>query len=790
MRLRTQLIVAFLACGIVPLAVSGWLSFSTARRGMTAMEKTGEVALEQAAEDQLVAIRGLKKQQLETYFETLRTMLINFSENPSVVSGFLELRESARKYTTELKGFDPQAARTELQAFYTADYANEYRKQNEGRQADVNGYLSRLDDTQVALQLDYIRNNPNQLGQKHLLERAKSETTYNTAHARLHPLFRNSLEQFVLYDIFLVDAETGDIVYSVFKEIDFGTSLKTGPLAKSSIGEVFRKALDVVNDRDVVMTDFSQYFPSYEAPAGFIASPITIGKDRKGVMIFQVPLDRVTAVMSDRSGLGETGETLLVGGDFLPRSDSYRDTENRTVIKAFRNPSKGRIETEGIRKAVTEGVSGFVKLKDYVGNEVVSAFGPVEVLGVKWAITAKRDVSEALASVATMNDVADNAAYSLLLWTTGVALLATFGVGVVAIWKGNQIARPIIAASKFAQKIAAGELTQDCNERATAEAGELIAAMNQMRVSLKELVCKLSGNARTLSQSSESLSSTASQLASGADEATHLSTSVTAAAEEMSSNMTCVSASTEEMSSNVRTVAAAVEEMTASIAEVAQNAERAAGVAQEATMLTERSNVQIAQLGTAASEIGKVIEVIQDIAEQTNLLALNATIEAARAGEAGKGFAVVATEVKELAKQTATATDDIRTRIEAIQAATTEAIQAIGNIEGVIRNVNDVSRTIASAVEEQRITTTEIAKSVAETSSAVQTVTKSIAESAMASREITQNMSRVDSAARQTSTGASSAKDAGDELLMLAEELEGLIQHFKIEEKQHAVAAG
>lgn len=788
MRLKTQLIVAFLACGVLPLAVLGGLSYSTARSGMKGMEQTGQTALEKAAEDQLVAIRGLKKQQLETYFETLKTMMVNFSENPSVVYGFQELRDSAHKYSKELSGFDAQAARTELQAYYANEYANEYRKQNEGRQPDVGSYLSRLEDSQIALQLDYIRNNPNPLGQKQLLDRAKAETAYNSAHAKLHSLFRNSLEQFVLYDIFLVDADSGDIIYSVFKEIDFATSLKTGPLAKSSLGDVFRKALDVVNDRDVVMVDFARYFPSYEAPAGFIASPITLGKNREGVLIFQVPLDRVTAVMSDRSGLGETGETLLVGADFLPRSDSYRDPENRTVVKAFRNPEKGKIETEGIRKAVSEGASGFGRLKDYMGNEVVSAFGPVEVLGVKWAITAKRDVSEALASVALMNDVAGNAAVSLLKWTSGVAVLSVLCVAIVAVWKGNQIARPIVAASKFAQTIAAGQLTEDCHVRATAEAGELIAAMNQMRASLKELVGKLSGNARTLSQSSESLSSTASELANGADEATNLSTSVTAAAEEMSSNMTCVSASTEEMSSNVRTVAAAVEEMTASIAEVAQNAERAAGVAQEAAMLTERSNIQITQLGTAASEIGKVIEVIQDIAEQTNLLALNATIEAARAGEAGKGFAVVATEVKELAKQTATATDDIRTRIEAIQAATTEAIQAIGNIENVIRNVNDVSRTIASAVEEQRITTTEIAKSVAETSSAVQTVTKSISESAMASREITQNMSRVDSAARQTSAGASSAKDAGQELLALAEELEDLIQHFRIEEGAGAVA--
>ena len=159
------------------------------------------------------------------------------------------------------------------------------------------------------------------------------------------------------------------------------------------------------------------------------------------------------------------------------------------------------------------------------------------------------------------------------------------------------------------------------------------------------------------------------------------------------------------------------------------------------------------QLGAAADEIGKVIEVIQDIAEQTNLRALNATIEAARAGEAGKGFAVVATEVKELAKQTASATDDIRRRIEGIQNSTGESVRAIGEISEVIKNVNEVSRTIASAVEEQSITTREIAQNVAQTTTAAEAVSRGVAESASACQEVTRNISQVDQANRTCLAG-------------------------------------
>ncbi len=236
------------------------------------------------------------------------------------------------------------------------------------------------------------------------------------------------------------------------------------------------------------------------------------------------------------------------------------------------------------------------------------------------------------------------------------------------------------------------------------------------------------------------------------------------------------------MSHTIRTVAASVEEMNQTIREIARNAEKSATVASEAANLVEVSNSKISNLGSAADEIGKVIEVIQDIAEQTNLLALNATIEAARAGEAGKGFAVVATEVKELAKQTAAATDDIRARIEAMQASTGEAVDSIKAISDVINHVNEVSRTIASAVEEQSITTRQISDNVTTTATAAESVARGVQETATASREITQNITRVDQVLHQTASGADQSRDAGQRLLDLANEMQSMIGRFRVEE--------
>ncbi|MGD0519424.1 MAG: Cache 3/Cache 2 fusion domain-containing protein, partial [Thermoguttaceae bacterium] len=236
------------------------------------------------------------------------------------------------------------------------------------------------------------------------------------------------------------------------------------------------------------------------------------------------------------------------------------------------------------------------------------------------------------------------------------------------------------------------------------ETDEIAAWFNTFMGKLWKVVSQVAISTKTLAGSSTKLSATAAQLASGAEETTNQSATVASAAEEMATNMNNMAAATEQMTTNVKTVAGATEQMTASISEIAKNAEQASTVAGNAAQMAQSSNETIGQLGNAADEIGKVIQVIQDIAEQTNLLALNATIEAARAGDAGKGFAVVATEVKELAKQTAEATEDIRGRIEGIQSSTGEAIKSIGSISEVIQQVNEISRTIASAVEEQSVT--------------------------------------------------------------------------------------
>jgi methyl-accepting chemotaxis protein len=346
-----------------------------------------------------------------------------------------------------------------------------------------------------------------------------------------------------------------------------------------------------------------------------------------------------------------------------------------------------------------------------------------------------------------------DSANSSLTWTMGLATLLAVGVGIfVAVFLSRGISNATSSVLVLSEAIAAGNLTvADARIVSQDELGDIASAINKMKNNLRAIIQSMANNAQVVASSSEELSSTSQQMSANA--------------EETSSQANVVSAAGEQVNRNLQTVATGSEEMSVSIKEIAKNATEAAKVATEAVRVATTTSATVNKLGESSAEIGQVMKVITSIAQQTNLLALNATIEAARAGEAGKGFAVVANEVKELAKQTAKATEDISSKIEAIQTDTKSAVDAIAMISSVIVQINDISSTIATAVEEQNATTNEMSRNVS--------------EAARGASEISKNIAGVAEAAQSTSHGAGDSQKAAAQLAHMSTELRELVGQFK-----------
>ena len=481
MKIRTRLTLGFLLCGLVPMALIGFTSYSAMNGGLATQSDQATADMRAKVTSALEAQHALKKESIESYFESIRDQVITFSEDRMIVDAMREFKFAFRSYRDQagLDESDIETQKRELATYYNGEFAGEYKNQNNGASVNAQGLVEQLDDDSIALQHAYIRANAQPLGSKHLLDTAEEETDYGRLHSVVHPVVRSFLDKFGYYDIFLVDSESGDIVYSVYKELDYTTSLTDGAYAGTNFGEAFRKANALNSADDFVLVDFKQYTPSYEAPASFIASPIFDGNEKLGVLIFQMPVDRITGVLSQRDGLGETGETILVGPDFLMRSDSHRDSEHHSLQNSFRNPSKGKVETDEVRSALS-GESGVAETTDYVGNETLEVFGPVDLLGFRWALLAKMDLSEALAAATAMEATSQDASASVLWKMLVVSAIALVALLAGAYFFTNAFERPIKSTVNSVEAAANGDYTVTPQVRGTGELQQLNAAVEKM----------------------------------------------------------------------------------------------------------------------------------------------------------------------------------------------------------------------------------------------------------------------------------------------------------------------
>jgi HAMP domain-containing protein/anti-anti-sigma regulatory factor len=480
--IRSRLIIAMTAVTVAAAVSVGWQAYSISR-----------AALEAESFNKLIAVRELKADQVDAFFRTIRNQVIEMSANRMVAEAMVSMSQAFMDESVEETPND----RADLRLFY----AREFIERAKAAKAPVDNVTDLWPDDPRTLRMQhrYLAANSFPTGQKSLLERGGQGTDYDDLHAIYHPAFRDFSERFGFYDLFMVDARTGYIVYSVEKEIDFATSLIDGPYRGTNIAEAFNSAQAAANASFARMVDYESYLPSYGAQASFMASPIFANGQAVGVLIVQVPLDRLDEIMTSGRewaavGLGETGETYIVGPDFTLRNQSrflisdsesfFRDIAAAGVAqdKVDRIRSIGssvgllKIETPGTRDALN-GDSSTQIFPDYRGEPVLSAYRALDVPDVRWAIMSERDQAEAFAEARRLRNL------------IVVSVLVTALIAVVLAWLiSRNLVAPLRALGENANRLAAGDLEAPLNMDRRDEIGQLAQSFERMRHNIQELV--------------------------------------------------------------------------------------------------------------------------------------------------------------------------------------------------------------------------------------------------------------------------------------------------------------
>jgi methyl-accepting chemotaxis protein len=445
-------------------------------------------------------VRESKAAHVEDYFAQVREQVIRFSEDRMVVDAF-------RAFSEGFFGSDPLPAdeRIPVDSQLSLYYQSEFIPRLEETTSRAAQQLYEPLDPRVRdMQYQFIAANPNPTGRKDQLDDPGDGSAYAEAHSFYHPLLRNFQQGFGYYDLFLIDSRTGSIVYSVFKEIDFATSLETGPHRDSGLAAAFRRAKDIsatspIVDSYAALEDFRSYEPSFGAPASFIASPIVNNGELIGVLAFQMPVDRINQIMTSdfrwrEAGFGDSGETYLVGSDYLLRSESRFLVEDKAAyLEAIQSTGIDQdtidtidtldsaiglqpVETTGI-DAAKEGVSGTDTFADYRDVLVLSSYRPLDIDDVDWVIMSEIDEAEAFRATRQFRTWA-------LLWL----LIAGIGIVVVAVLFSRPLVRPIRALSETAAAMAAGDLEVRIEAGGSDEIVELTQSFETMRSSIVDLV--------------------------------------------------------------------------------------------------------------------------------------------------------------------------------------------------------------------------------------------------------------------------------------------------------------
>ena len=560
--------------------------------------------------------------------------------------------------------------------------------------------------------------------------------------------FHQFAKEYGIPDILLIEPD-GVVFYSLARRPDYQSNLINGPYANSNLGRLFRKVRDAKRPGSI---DFEVYSANSNEPSAFVASPIVSGGEVIMVVAFQVPTDSVNATMQERTGLGQTGDSYLVGPDLLPRSNSLQDS-GRNVKDSFANPKTKQVINDQVNQALAGKADLIEQYKDYRGLSVIGAFSFIEALGgARWAVFAKVDTAEAFKPVAVLQNI-------MMMLAVVIAVV----IAVLALLVANLLARPMVQMAQTITEIATNrDLTLVAPVVNRDELGRMAAAFNQMMQVVRTAfgvvsttAVSVDGNANEIAQralanrdraqveveQAETAARLIGEMGGTAAQVAQASLAQKEAADRSNATVTALLKNVEQIAASataqnreVNTTLDRVAEMGQTGAKVVETARKQGQKVADVTQAINQIGQAVDDMGRAVTQatdygkaslaaaeegsravvstvsgmraiaesseqISEIIGVITEIAEQTNLLALNAAIEAARAGAHGKGFAVVADEVGKLAQRASEAAKEITRLIKDSTARVNEGSKLSDEAQKALVKIDESGKINMQAIE-------------------------------------------------------------------------------------------
>lgn len=761
MNIKQKLTVGGLLLGFVPVLIAALvLSWTTSNNGNR--------LLRNEAEQRLTTLRETTFQGVERYFDVARQQAIALSTDQLAMEAFYDLQRTFFTHASELD-VDATDQRASVSSYYDNDFSQRFQQLNSQAFTGLNSLTSTQSEETVALQYSYISNNNNPLGEKDALTIAPDFTGYTAAHTFYHDHLRAFLKTFALYDVFLIDPETGYIVYSVFKEIDFATSLQNGPFANSGIGEAYRGALGL-GKGEVYISDLAPYLPSYNLPAMFVATPMYDGDELISIAIIQLAPESLQQIVTHNQswatiGLGQTGETYLVGTDSIMRSNSRQFLEDPTsYLNNYQRAGASELAiaqisasetTQGIVKLDTPAVEaamnhsqGFLEWTNEEGFAILSAYRTLQLGSSTWVLIAEIQTKEAFAAVRELQQ----AIQRNTVWIIVITLIVSGITGVVF---ATNIIKPVRSTVSTLRNIAEGDgdLTQRLNEQRNDEMGELAAEFNRFIGNVQTIVEQAVFTSGHIDQQLSALLDLNAQTGKSMLQQKGQTDQIATAFTELAANA-------QEIAHSMEQASKAAQSANDLGTEAQDSSHKTLNSMHQLTDSVSSSANSLQQLNDDVNSISQVLSAIQSIAEQTNLLALNAAIEAARAGDQGRGFAVVADEVRALAAKTQSSTELIQTTLGRLTQTTAEALKqmdfsqqrsaeagnntealatALNTIIEQLNTIHELNNQVAQATEQQSSVTQDIDSSVQEVVGLSDDVTTNTEQANSLSQQIRQS---------------------------------------------------